>query len=114
VRWDGEPLPSGTTFLVVSSLFHRDERTLPYADRFTPEIWLDGRGDDNWSLFPFSAGPAGCPGRNLVLLVTSRLVAALLGDNDVRLLSGRLDPAGPLPRSLNHTTVRLAIRQPPG
>jgi cytochrome P450 len=108
-EWAGGALPPGTAFLIVSSLFHRDERTLPYADRFTPEIWLDGRADDNWSLFPFSAGSAVCPGRNLVLLVASQLVAALLGEHDVQLLSDRLDPARPLPRSLDHTALRMAV-----
>src|SRR2546429_3905402 len=48
--------PAGTGFVIVSSYFQRDP-TLDYADRFAPEIWLDGRGRDSWALVPFSGGP---------------------------------------------------------
>jgi hypothetical protein len=58
----GPPMPPGTGLVIVSSFFHRDERALPYADRFEPEIWLDGRAQDDWSLIPFSGGPATRPG----------------------------------------------------
>jgi cytochrome P450 len=109
--WYGDQLPADTTFVIVSSLFSRDDEALPYADRFTPQAWLDGRADDNWSLLPFSAGLAVCPGRNLVLLTTSLLVAAILEQRELRLLTGRLDPARPLPRTLDHTTLRLALRR---
>jgi cytochrome P450 len=51
---------------------------LPDANRFAPEIWLDGDESYQRPLIPFSAGPAGCPGRNLVLLTTSMLIAQLL------------------------------------
>jgi cytochrome P450 len=71
--WERGLLPARTTVVVVSSFFHRDERTLPFADRFTPEIWLDGQAQENLSLIPFSAGPGACPGRNLVLLVAGTL-----------------------------------------
>jgi Cytochrome P450 len=61
--------PAGTALLILSTFFHRDDQTLPYANRFEPDIWLDGRTHDNWSLIPFNAGPGACPGRNLVLLI---------------------------------------------
>ncbi|MEE6295036.1 cytochrome P450 [Georgenia wangjunii] len=110
-QWSGRTAATGTSFLVVSSFFHRDETRLEHADRCEPEIWLDGRADTSWSLVPFSGGPAGCPGRNLVLAVTSTLLSAVVGGLDARAEGPvRLDPAHPLPRTLDHTSVTLRLR----
>lgn len=79
--------------MIFAPFFHRDDQRLPYAHHFTPEIWLDGRAQHSWSLVPFSAGPAGCAGRNLALLVASTLLAGLLEDHEFRLTSpAPLDP----------------------
>jgi hypothetical protein len=51
------------------------------ADSYS--IWLDGRARQYPQLVPFSAGPAECPGRNVVLLTTSSLLAKLLATVDV-------------------------------
>lgn len=106
----GGALPTGPALVIVSSFFHRDERALPYADRFEPEIWLDSRAQGDWALIPFSAGPGTCAGQDLVLFLVSTLLAAVLAGHDVRRLEpARLDPGRPLPRTLNHTTLRLAV-----
>ena len=63
----------GTALVIVSS-FHRDEPALPYADRFGPEIWLDGR----------------------------------------LLEPARLHPGRPLPGTLNHVALRLAVSRSAG
>ncbi len=125
-HWDGSPatergdpagmLPAGTTFVVVSSFFHRDLTRLDHADRFEPDVWLDGRAAGSWSLVPFSGGPAGCPGRNLVLLTASTLLAALAEQVSLDLVTSsptdrdrlRLDPGRPLAGTLDH--FRLAFR----
>ncbi|WP_322888090.1 cytochrome P450, partial [Streptomyces solincola] len=107
-RWGSGALPAGTGFLIYAPLFHRDG-SLPYADRFTPEIWLDGTARDTEALMPFSAGPARCPGEDLVLLVTSTALAALL-ERHRHLLErpARLRPDRPLPHTLDHFALRLA------
>ncbi|HEX4721872.1 MAG TPA: cytochrome P450 [Pseudonocardiaceae bacterium] len=114
--WHGHTLPAGTTVLVLTPFLHRDERTLPYADTFAPDIWLDGRAHDGAvALVPFSAGPGQCPGQDLVLLTTGILLAALLDRFDVRADgAGRLDPARPLPGTLDPFTLsfRLTARAP--
>ncbi|MFW0148379.1 cytochrome P450 [Mycobacterium sp. smrl_JER01] len=90
------------TVLIPVPAFHRDPELLPFADRFAPEVWLDGRAAQHPQLVPFSAGPAGCPGRDLVLFVTSALLAALLARLDLTLKSGGpLRPDRPLPATLN-------------
>ncbi|MFJ8588595.1 cytochrome P450 [Streptomyces sp. NPDC093595] len=105
--WGGDTLPGGTEFLIYAPLFHRDE-ALPYSDRFTPEIWLDGTAQDTEALMPFSGGPGECPGQDLVLLVTSTMLAALL-ERHTYLLDrpGRLRPDRPLPRTLDHFGLRF-------
>lgn len=109
-EWNGAVAPAGTSFVILSSFFHRDEQLLPYADRFAPGIWLDGRAAGNPSLLPFSGGPARCPGRDLVLLVTSTLLAALLERHEFRLRPPiRLNPPHPLPRALDHFTLAFAV-----
>ncbi len=125
-HWDGSPatdradpagmLPAGTTFVVVSSFFHRDPTRLDHADRFEPDVWLDGRAAGSWLLVPFSGGPAGCPGRNLVLLTASTLLATLAERVTLDLVTPtlvdsarlRLDPGRPLAGTLDH--FRLAFR----
>ena len=42
----------------MSSVFHRDDEALDFANDFVPEIWLDGRSDGSWPLIPFSEGSA--------------------------------------------------------
>jgi cytochrome P450 len=60
---------------------------------------------------PFSAGPAGCPGRNLVLFVTSTLLASLLDKADFTLTSGqRIRPDEPLPATLNNFGLEFAVK----
>jgi cytochrome P450 len=61
-QWDERTAPNGTEFVSITAYFQRDPVAVPYADRFEPSSWLNGRANGNWSLIPFSAGPAGCPG----------------------------------------------------
>ncbi|MBT2491508.1 cytochrome P450 [Streptomyces sp. ISL-96] len=109
-RWGEGTLPEGTAFLVYAPYFHRDG-SAPYGDRFVPEIWLDGTAQTGPELVPFSAGPGVCPGEDLVLLVTSTLVAALMERHDFRLRDpGRLlRPDGPLPYTFNHFALRFSV-----
>ncbi|MFG2041796.1 cytochrome P450 [Dactylosporangium sp. NPDC048998] len=106
--WHGASLPAGTSFVLPSSYFHRDETTMHQADEFAPEVWLSGGARRSWSVFPFSAGPGACPGRNVVLLTTSTLIAVLL--NRLGPLRTLRPLRTPLPRTLDHTGLRLELR----
>lgn len=107
--WGSGTVPAGTEFVIYTPLFHRDD-ALPYSDRFTPEIWLDGTAQDTPGLFPFSAGPGACPGEDLVLFLTSTLLAALLERHTyLPDRPGRLRPDRPLPRTLDHFGLRFAV-----
>jgi cytochrome P450 len=115
-RWpDGSTIGKGAGLMLVTPAFHRDGDLLPFAHTFTPEIWLDGTADRYPQLVPFSAGPAVCPGRNLVLLMTSTLLAHLLSAMDFELVSSpKPSPERPLPMTLNQLTLEFAVkaRQP--
>ncbi|MCP2254133.1 Cytochrome P450 [Prauserella aidingensis] len=101
---------NGATLLAFAPLFHRDSARLPYADRFAPDVWLDGRAAAQPALVPFSAGPAACPGRDVVLFTTATFLAAVLREREPRLDAtggARLD-GGRVPASLNHFALRVS------
>ncbi|MFI5707076.1 cytochrome P450 [Kribbella sp. NPDC051620] len=108
--WAAGTAPAGTQFAIVSSVFHRDDQALPFANTFEPAIWLDGRSDSAWPLIPFSAGPAVCPGRNVVLLTTSAATSHVISnyDLDVDPIT-RADLTGRLPGSLDHSRIRIGF-----
>jgi cytochrome P450 len=111
-RWEGGSMPANTGVLIFTPFFHRDDQRLPYADRFTPDLWRDGvdaRADADWPLVPFSGGPAMCPARNLVQLLTSAMLAALIEGRSLALVSGpNMDPAR-LPGTLNNFGLQFNI-----
>jgi len=108
--WEGRRMPAGTGVLIYAPFFHRDSSRLPFADRFAPELWLKEEKAEPWSLVPFSAGPATCPGRNLVLLLASTSLAWMLRAAPPRLVPPvRLDAGRPLPATLNHFSLRFEI-----
>jgi cytochrome P450 len=107
-EWESGTLPAGAGLLVHLPYFHRDAGRIPYADRFVPGIWLDGRAEA-WPFVPFSAGPASCPARNLVLFLASEAVGALMRGVDILLPAGApLDPAK-LPASFDHFHLTLGL-----
>jgi cytochrome P450 len=76
-KWGNGTLPAGAGLVIFAPFFHRDDERLPFAHQFAPDVWLDGRPPE-CPLVPFSQGPGECPGRDLVLLLTSALIANLL------------------------------------
>jgi cytochrome P450 len=114
--WDGAnetfTIGKGAAVLIVTPAFHRDPQLLPFANQFAPQIWLDGTAQKCPQLVPFSAGPAECPGRNLVLFVASTLMAHLLNALDFRLISQpALSPDQPLPMTLNQLALDFEVRK---
>jgi cytochrome P450 len=109
--WDGRTAPAGTEFAIISSVFHRDDEALDFANHFEPTIWLDGRSDGSWPLIPFSAGPAVCPGRNVVLLTTSAVTGQLVARHqlDVDPATRRKLTGTTLPTTFDHTSIRLGF-----
>ncbi|WP_433802138.1 cytochrome P450 [Actinomycetospora sp. CA-084318] len=115
--WPTGTVPAGAGLLVVTPYFHRDESREPTAHRFAPENWLspDGRSldetaHDHRPLVPFSEGPASCPGQDLVLLMTSTWIAAVLDRHEVEpRTAAPLDPSS-LPASLSPFDLAFRLR----
>lgn len=115
VDWDGAVMPKGTNILLFTPFLHRDPG-LSFADRFTPELWLDeGRGvrragDGPLALVPFSHGPGICPAADLVPMMASAVLAALVTARSVRPVDpSRLRADRPLPGTLDPYTLRFAL-----
>jgi cytochrome P450 len=103
----GTVLPAGTLVLICSAFVHRDDERHTWADDFAPHLWDEPTPA---ALVPFSAGPAVCAGRNLVLFLTSTFLAALLEDHDVRVTSRPpIRPGRPLPGTLDPFGLRFAL-----
>jgi hypothetical protein len=99
-------LPAGTSVLIYTPFFHRDTENVPGADRFSPERWLEEAKPDDWPLLPFGGGRQLCPGRNLVLLTTTAMIAALIEGREFRLQpTDRVDRHGRLPSMLSPYTL---------
>ena len=77
-NWEGRVVDEGAGLIIYVPFFHRDTDRLPYADRFTPGIWIGRDPADALPLLPFSFGPSACPGRHLVSLIGSAWLAVLL------------------------------------
>jgi cytochrome P450 len=105
--FSGARFSAGSSVLITVPAFHRDPDLLPFANDFAPDIWLDGRAQQYPQLVPFSAGPAECPGRNLVLFVTSTVLANLLAQLHLEPEPNRLDTSRQLPATFNQFGVRL-------
>ncbi|ADD42762.1 cytochrome P450 [Stackebrandtia nassauensis] len=111
--WDGVILKTGTT-MVIPALYHaRSRRQGRFAHRFTPERWLDGGLDRDWTIMPFSLGPARCAGAMLGGLLATAGCAALLRQAYVRLNTPRLAPDKPLPMAMPVTDISLAVGAKP-
>ncbi|WP_328810771.1 MULTISPECIES: cytochrome P450 [unclassified Rhodococcus (in: high G+C Gram-positive bacteria)] len=112
-EWTGDSstriVRAGTAFAILASGFHRDADALPFADRFAPDIWLDGTAEQYPQLVPFSAGPVVCPGQNLVLFTASSMLASILARSGVALTNPALAPSRPLPPTLNTYGVELSL-----
>lgn len=101
-------MPQGSSVLIFAPFFHRDDRRLEFAHEFSPQLWHRPRTRDDWPLVPFSGGPGLCPGRQLVLLLTSHLVARVIQDHDVTVASHHLQPRA-MPALLDTYSLQMDL-----
>ncbi|OUC79995.1 cytochrome P450 [Gordonia lacunae] len=113
VRWDGGLVAEGTTTIVIGEFFQRDDDAMDFAQRFTPEVWTDGRAQGLAGVVPFSDGPGECPGRNVVLMFATAVLAAIGRDVDLddNVLSPRVRAGQTeMPHSLDHFDLTIGLR----
>lgn len=104
--WDAGVMPAGTGILIHVPFLHRDDERLPFAHRFAPEVWLNGEAARR-GLVPFSAGPGECPARNLVLMLASVTLRALIERCRLELPAGRRLDATALPATFDQFSLTL-------
>jgi hypothetical protein len=110
ITWPHGTMPGNTSVIVFAPFFHRDDERLPYAHRFTPELWLQERTRHDWPLIPFSGGPGICPARHLVQMLSSAMIAALVGGRTLALeRPSRMSPER-LPGTLNNYSLRFGLQ----
>lgn len=117
-QWENGIMPEQTGILIFAPYFHRDEARIPFAHSFNPDVWIEDdpqvQGDmpTQWPFIPFSGGTGRCPGRNVVLLLTSGMLAALIGERQIAMKdANRLDPSKPLPGTLDNHTMRFEMKE---
>ncbi|MBO3744630.1 cytochrome P450 [Streptosporangiaceae bacterium NEAU-GS5] len=103
----GAHLPEDTSLLIPVGLLQRDDERLDYADRFAPEIWLNGTAERDWTISPFSRGEAGCPGRDLATLVAMTALSTLLRGHRYALAAPEISASRPLPRTIDTFAIKL-------
>ncbi|QJQ94674.1 MULTISPECIES: cytochrome P450 [Halomonadaceae] len=107
-EWQAGEMPANTSILIFAPYFHRDDRRLSYANRFASELWEDAQGPEQWPLMPFSGGPGICPGRHLVLMLTSHMLARLVEGHEVRQPPpAPLHESQPMPALLDNYSLRF-------
>ncbi|MFE6775498.1 cytochrome P450 [Streptomyces sp. NPDC057702] len=113
-RWRGRPIAARTTFVVHTPYFQRFRAGArqEYADRYTPEIWLDGRAARNPALVPFGGGTDAHAGTDLVPLTVTTWLAALLEGHTFQppAYAPRPGPDGTLPVEFPTHTPHFTAR----
>jgi len=86
----GYPIPEGATVTINQWTVHRDSRFYDDPMSFRPDRWTDEMEAElpRLAYFPFSAGPRRCVGDRFALLEAKLVLATLLQDYHLELVSG--------------------------
>lgn len=103
----GAHVERGTQILINNTFNHRDAETHPFADKFAPEVWLEGVEHD-YDFNHLSNGPQACAGRDLALFIAKAFAAGLLNSGRFTLGGPKLDSSRPLPHMYNYFKVKLS------
>lgn len=101
-------IAKGTSVIIFTPFFHRDDERLAFAHRLNPAPWVDQEAVAPKGLVPFSAGPAMCPAHNLVPMLGSLTIGTFLQQAELSLLQPMLKPDH-LPASFNHFEIILQL-----
>ncbi|MGW8812865.1 cytochrome P450 [Gordonia terrae] len=116
VPWDGGTVGEGATTIVIGEFFQRDDDAMDFAQRFTPDAWTDGRARGLAGVVPFSDGPGECPGRNVVLMFATAVLAAICEDHELddNVLAPRVrGGVAEMPHALDHFDLTVSLRAAP-
>lgn len=106
-------LDRGAGALIYTPFFHR-AASVEAADRFEPTRWLGHDPEDLLPLVPFSAGDAGCPGKNFVPLIAAEALRNLLVAHSYSIVQPDwLRDDASLRGTLNHFAIRFRVEPLP-
>lgn len=74
----GYDVPKNAMLLVNAYFIQRDKNVWENPDKFMPERFLDGEGENASKLFPFGMGRRSCPGENLANRVVGLVLGAMI------------------------------------
>jgi cytochrome P450 len=111
ISWNGCRVRKGTGIIIFTPFFGRDDETLDFANKMSPDIWEGSQNDAlaEFGIVPFSGGPAICPAHNLVPLLACLAISTVIAEKDLSLIAPRLEPQQ-LPGTLDHFEIRLGTR----
>ncbi len=104
----GTSVPPGTQVLILNNFNHRDRQTHPFADTFSPELWLNG--EVNYYFNHLSNGPQVCAGKELVFFIAKAVLATLLSNDRYVLQKPALDAKKPIPYTYNYFRIVFSRR----
>lgn len=104
-----ETIAAGTQILIFNLFNHRDRARWAFADRFAPEIWIEGRAPATF--LHFSGGMQSCVGQHIARFIGKAVLATLLERERFVLRRPTLDPSAPLPYSFDPFRMRLERRR---
>lgn len=105
----GETIPVGTQIVIPNSFIQRDGETIPFADTFSPEVWLESSVDYRFN--HLSNGTQVCAGKGLALFIAKAVLAALMKEHRYTLMSPPLDPGRPLPHAYDHFQLQYVVER---
>lgn len=105
---DGVHVTAGTQVLILNGFNHRDRNNIEFADRFSPQVWLDKKSDYRFN--HLSNGRQVCAGKDLALFIAKAVLANLLSERRYLVERPSLDPSKPLPYLYNHFRIKLTQR----
>lgn len=84
----GYPIPAGATVGMYQWVIHRDPRQYEDPNAFVPERWADDGDRHPFAYFPFGGGPRRCIGDRFAMLEARLLVATIVQQVHLELVSG--------------------------
>jgi cytochrome P450 len=98
-------IPAKTQILIMNNFNHRDWETVPFADKFNPEFWLNRAADYRFN--HLSNGVQICAGKHLALFIGKAVLATVLLTGRYRLKRPELNPRRPMPYAYNEFQIEF-------
>jgi hypothetical protein len=108
-NWHGATLPGNTGLVIFTPFFHRDDERHANAHSLDYAAWLDADPASR-PFLSFSSGSGVCPGRQVVTLIATAWLSALLKQKLDLIHPKRLLQPNCLPDSFNYFSIRLRVR----